>query len=78
MHGHWHGQVGVAHYNSNGWQTDTYRQHDSMDWLVFCGTNAAARIYDDIHNVATKTAGDLGSFGCSWDDRRMTGVTWTL
>ncbi|CAK8997764.1 unnamed protein product [Durusdinium trenchii] len=60
LHGHWHGQVGVAHYNSNGWQTDTYRQHDSMDWLVFCGTNAAARIYDDIHNVATKTAGDLG------------------
>lgn len=34
-----------------------------MDWLVMCGTNAAARIYDATMNVASDTAGDLGRCG---------------
>merc|ERR1712087_118128 len=43
LHGHWHGNAGVAHYES--WKTSTSNKiHPVTDWLVMCGTNAGSQL----------------------------------
>ncbi|CAE7301276.1 unnamed protein product [Symbiodinium sp. CCMP2592] len=38
LHGHWHGKVGVTHYN---WWVNQEGQHTGLtDWLVLCGNSA--------------------------------------
>lgn len=45
LHGHWNGNVGVAHYD--GWRTPHWNHLpvvSATDWLVFCGQNGGSNI----------------------------------
>merc|ERR1719401_159916 len=42
LHGHWHGNAGVAYYQ--GWKTRVVKVNPDTDWVVLCGTNAASNL----------------------------------
>ena len=44
MHGHWHDNIGVAHYHK--WVTHHDWWKTNLEWVVLCGANGAKRVYE--------------------------------
>ena len=44
LHGHWHDNIGVAHYHK--WVTHHDWWKTNLEWVVLCGTNGAKRVYE--------------------------------
>jgi len=52
IHGHWNGRVGVANYGTV-WRTQQWNRNvGSVNWLIFCGSNAGGSVTDGTSDVA--------------------------